>query len=171
MRKCLAVNINNHFNTFSNELSSPQKLLVRSLLEKHIGWRKPVACDIPSVQLADGAQHLLQKTCVPLHPEDSDTLHQQRPISHIIIPILSSSCYQYIMLSVVGSCGTLQTRCKAHHNACQGTAQHASWHNICHGTAYVMAQAGNFEPIHTLVADLLTTRAELAPEASISICS
>jgi hypothetical protein len=102
MRKCLAVNINNHFNTFSNELSSPQKLLVRSLLEKHIGWRKPVACDIPSVQLADGAQHLLQKTCVPLHPEDSDTLHQQRPISHIIIPILSSSCYQYIMLSVVG---------------------------------------------------------------------
>ena len=44
-------------------------------------------------------------------------------------------------------------------------------HSIRHGTAYVMAQAGNFEPIHTLVADLLTTRAELAPEASISICS
>ena len=40
-----------------------------------------------------------------------------------------------------------------------------------HSTAHVMAQVGNLEPTHTLVADLLTTRAELAPEASISICS
>ena len=93
MRKCLAVNINNHLNTFSNELSSPQKLLVRSLLEKHVGWRKPVACDIPSVQLTDGVQHLLQKNCVPLHPEDSNTLHQPRPISRYIIIILLSLHY------------------------------------------------------------------------------
>jgi hypothetical protein len=50
------------------------------LLEKHVGWRKPVASDIPSVQLTDGVQHLLQELTVPLHSEDSDTLHQQRPI-------------------------------------------------------------------------------------------
>jgi hypothetical protein len=83
MRKCLAVNINNHFNTFSNELSSPQKLLVRSLLQKHVGWRNSVASDKPSVQLADSVQHLLQENCVPLHPEDSNTLHQQRLIMSI----------------------------------------------------------------------------------------
>ncbi len=88
MRKCLAVNIGNNFNTFSHKLSSPQKLLVRSLLEKHVGWRKPVASDIPSVQLTDGVQHLLQENCVPLHSENSDTLHQQRPISYIIITVL-----------------------------------------------------------------------------------
>ena len=82
MWKCLAVNIDNGFNTFGHKLSSPQEqlLLVRSLLEKHIGWRKPVASDIPSVQLTDGVQHLLQELTVPLHSEDSDTLHQQRPI-------------------------------------------------------------------------------------------
>ncbi len=79
MRKCLAVNIDNNFNTVSHTLSSPQKLLVRRLLEKHVGWRKPVASDIPSIQLTDGVQHLLQENCVLLHSENSDTL-QQRPI-------------------------------------------------------------------------------------------
>ena len=97
MRKCLTVNIDNNLNTVSHKLSSLQKLLVRSLLEKHVGWRKPVACDIPSIQLTDGVQHLLQEDCVPLHSEDSDTLHQQRPIRldchHYIIVIILSLCY------------------------------------------------------------------------------
>ena len=186
MRKCLAVNIDNHFNTVSHKLSSLPKLLVQRLLEKHVEWRERVASDIPSVQLTYGAQHLLQEDCVPLHSAFCPCTSKG-----LIVRLPSQDYYRYliIVLSVVGrSLHTCAGMAEAHSHPepvsvpCRAAQLwHTTdkvQHSICHGTthirhsiAYVMAQAGNLDFTHTLVADLLTTRAELAPEASISICN
>lgn len=68
--------VNYNLDTFSNVLSSAQKLLVCRLLEKHVLWRLHVAFDILCVHLTDGVKHLLQKFSMSLHPEHSDALHR-----------------------------------------------------------------------------------------------
>ena len=104
----------------------------------------------------------------------------------IVITILLSSYYRYVIFSITDRAShTCAGLAEAHPHPEPASAQCSAaqlWHatdNVqstsqrmpLHSTAYVMAQAGNVEVTHTLVADLLTTRAELAPEASISICS